>query len=175
MGIPTILRGNIDAGDIVMAEDTVLVGDSSSDGVATTGMPLVATGTITTAQLLAIRATPITVIAAPGAAKMISVITSSFHHEVAGTPVAYVEPDTNNLVLEYADGTDITGAIEVTGFLTVTNDEWITEAPTFGATTVNPAATVNQAVQIFQTGAAELTTGTGDMHYAIVYHIVDIA
>lgn len=72
--------------------------------------------TLTNAQVLAIRATPITMVAAPGAGKKLVFLSAALN--VNGTAGAYTET-TDNLQFKYVDGSGVavSEAVETTGFI----------------------------------------------------------
>ena len=119
--------------------------------------------TLSTAQILALFATEISVIPAPGAAKM----------NVVERMVAMIEFNTaayagiaaaEDLVLRYTDDVgDIIGTVETTGFLDAPADAW--GVMSHG---VDVAPLVNAAIVAHMT-TAEVITGDSPVHLAIWY------
>lgn len=83
--------------------------------------------TLTNAEIKAMRATPKSLVSAPGAGKLI-VVHQLYLHLDAGTNVLTESAD--NMVVQYGDGQDISGAIEATGFIDASADTWISVLPT---------------------------------------------
>jgi len=125
---------------------------------------------LSNANIKALRATPITLVAAPGADKFVEVISVVLILDY-GTNV--LTETTDNLVVEYnTSGVDITGAIEATGFIDAAADTIKIAYPII--TDVSAANTINLAVQLFNTGdgeyagnAANDTTMTAKVNYRI--------
>lgn len=133
--------------------------------------------TITSAQLLALNATPITVVPARGAG-LITMVERWGAYKAAGTAYAAIAAG-EDLVLKYTDGSGAVAAtpIETTGFLdqagahcrwangTATGDG---ATPTTGAIGQSAA---NAAI-VAQLLVGEITTGTSDLiiivHYVLV-------
>lgn len=122
---------------------------------------------LTNAQMLALRATPITAIAAPGANKAIIVHRTEFVCSSAAG--AYTE-SADNIAVEYADGTDIL-VIETTGLIDQAAVGVRTQAPDFAVAT--PVA--NSAVQLKNNGDGEFGGGNAANTFSIKlwYSIVD--
>jgi hypothetical protein len=106
---------------------------------------------LTNAQLLALRATPVTLIAAPGAGNAIIVqgVYLAFDVTTTGYTVG-----TNDLVVEYSGGSDIL-TIETVGLLDQTTDQIRQQRVAVALNT--PVA--NEAVQIKNSGGSEFTGG----------------
>jgi len=125
---------------------------------------------ISSDEIKALAASPKTLIAAQGADTVIEFISAVLIHN-AGT--AYVEPSApDDMVIEYATGTDLSASIDATGFLTVTDDE-ARIVPSTLALTTDVVAEKNQLVRLLNTGG-EYTTGTGTMTVRITYRIHDL-
>lgn len=152
----TATRGTIKAGRFYAPNDP--------------GFVQLAEVTVTSAQLLALRATPKTIVAAPGAGKMIVPLQMV---AIADNGTAYVV-GTNDLALRYKDETgDIIGqTIDTAGLLDQTTDI-VTQASMLATDSKGPKADVeNQPVVLHNTGAGELTTGTGVLRVKLWYFIV---
>jgi hypothetical protein len=148
---------------------TVILHDDS------TSMRL-ATKNLTSAQVKALRATPQTIIPAPGAGKLIVVESAVLQLNYGGTN-AFTET-TDNLVLQYTDsGTDITGSIETTGFIDQTADTIAIVRPTTIAAMAAATAGVNEAVELFNTGDGEIAGNAANnntLNVTILYRVVDV-
>jgi hypothetical protein len=124
---------------------------------------------ITSAELLALRATPKTLVAAPGAGLMLEFVSLALFLDY--NSAAYVE-STANLAVRYTGttGTIVSQAIEATGFADATGD-----IATMGLPKVDPialkAACENQALVLHNTGAGEWTTGNSPIRAKISYAI----
>lgn len=125
--------------------------------------------TITSAELLALRATPKAIVAAPGAGKMVV-----FHSAlvIADNGTAYVV-GTNDIAFRYASTTGdiISQTIDTAGLLDSTSDI-VTYAGPIATDSKSPKADVeNQPLVLHNTGASELTTGTGTVRVKCWYSI----
>lgn len=132
--------------------------------VGTNGVAGVRTLTVTSAQLLALRATPIQILAAIGTG--ISIVPTRWAvNKPAGT--AYTVGAGDDLQLKYTNGagTICSGIISATGFLdqatAQTRAGGVPGSTGTTASDVNPTA--NAAVVIHNIGASELTTGTSTL------------
>jgi len=121
---------------------------------------------LSTAQVVALRASPITVVTAGGANTWIEVLSVVLTYDYA--TAAFTVAADEDLVIEYADGTDITGSIESAAFLDQVDDEIRYYIPTF-ASASDPEAQINNAVRIFNTGAGEIADGGGVVDVRVVY------
>lgn len=126
------------------------------------------TKTLTTSQVNALRATPITIVAAQGAntwMELISVVIT-YDYLTAAFTVAADE----DLVIEYTDGTDATASIETTGFLDQADDE-IRYYKNAIADAADIEALINKGFQIKNTGAGEIADGGGEVDVRLTYRI----
>jgi hypothetical protein len=129
--------------------------------------------TITTAQLLALNAVPIEVIAAPGANKAI-IIEDAIASKAAGTAYDGIAAG-EDLALRYTDGSGtILVSIEATGFLDQTTAQCrIASKVVPGiALTTNLTPTANAAV-VAHMATGEIATGDSDLKLRIRYRVVD--
>jgi hypothetical protein len=125
---------------------------------------------ITSAQLLAIRATPITLVAAPGAGKLLSLISGEI---IANNGTAYVV-GTNDLAVRYNNTTGdiISQTIDTAGLFDQTTDI-VTHFEPLATDSKGPKADVeNTPLVLHNTGAAEFTTGTGTARVLTLYSIL---
>lgn len=111
---------------------------------------------LTNAQMLALRATPITLVAAPGAGKMIEFISAELFFDRAG---AYTET-ADNMAIKYADGsgTAVSETIEATGFVDAAGDVAIKVAPA-ASTVIAKASAENLPLVLHNTGDGEYGGG----------------
>lgn len=121
---------------------------------------------IPTASVLLLRATPYTLVDAPGPDRVIEFIDGLLFMDYAGT--AYVETD-DNLVLEYADGSDCSETVEMTGFIDGTADKLIKVISVKDKILVS-----NSALKLKNSGNGEFTTGNSPVIAFISYRIWDL-
>ena len=129
---------------------------------------------VTSAQMLALRASAKELIPAPGANKVLEFVGVVIKY-IAGT-VGYTESNAN-IVVQYSGGQDVCTAIDATNFIDQTTNE-IRMAPfseTALATTVDLEAIKNTSLVLFNNGAAEWTGGNGKLDVRILYRIHDFS
>jgi len=142
---------HVDTGK-VLVDETVTATGGVSAGNAADSFIYTDTVELSNVNIKALRATPITLVAAPGAANIVEVISVVLILDY-GTNVLTESAD--NLVVEYASGQDITAAIEMTGFIDQAADQMAFILPA-GIATMTAANALNDAVQIFNTGDGEI-------------------
>lgn len=127
--------------------------------------------TVTTGQLLALNATPKTLVAAPGAGKAIIMIDAQAeldYNSVAYDGIAAGE----DLAFRYTNGSGaIVAEIETTGFLDQTADTYRHVYPLADAAKV-PAA---NAALVLHLKSGEIATGNSPLNIKIRYRIADLA
>ena len=143
-----------------MATYTVYSGDSAAANTIDstdldTSILQYAAVSMTSAEVKALRATPKTLVAAPGAGKVIEYISAVLILDYGGTN-GWTE-STNNLAIKYGDGsgTAVTGTIEMTNFIDQTADTMTTsiyKIDTIAAKT----ACENKALVLHNTSGAEI-------------------
>ncbi len=131
----------------------------------------VAEVTITSAQLLALNATPIEVVPAPGANQAIVPTLVALRKE-AGT--AYTAGAGEDVVLKYTNGSgdECSAQFDSGGFLDQTTEELRVGggAPVAdGLTTLEPVANAAVVAHLL---VGEVTGGTGDLHVRVEYNII---
>lgn len=111
---------------------------------------------ITNAEMLALRATPKTLVAAPGAGKMIEFLSAELLFDYTG---AYTET-ADNMAIKYENGAGATVSetIEATGFVDATADTVIKVAPAVSAALAKTAVE-NKAIVLHNTGDGEYGGG----------------
>jgi hypothetical protein len=149
------------------------VGLTDSDDLIIPRRRMVATATITTAQLLALNATAISVIPAPGAGLAIAPDLIVIRH-AGGTAYADIAAG-DDLAFKYTDknGAQCATVIEATGFLDQTGAQ-VRAARGLGGTGVTPASWVpaaNAAVVLHML-TGEITTGNFGLNIWIAYDII---
>lgn len=127
------------------------------------------TVTITSAELLALRATPKTLVAAPGAGFVLEFVSAVL--ELDYNSAAYTE-SADNLAIKYENGSGaaVSQDIEMTGFIDQTADTITNALPKVDA--IVPAANaVNKALVIHNTGDGELAAGDSPLRVKINYRL----
>lgn len=123
--------------------------------------------TLTSAQILALNATPVAVLAAPGAGLAI-VVKQALAHKPAGTAYAGVAIG-EDLALKYTNAAGaIAAQIETTGFLDQAGALTASAALPGGLVTANAALVAHMLT-------GEIITGTSDLILWIEYDIVPAA
>lgn len=136
----------------------------------------VATVNLTSAQVKALRATPFTIVAAPGAGK-INVVDSITLQLNYGGANAFTE-SADNLVLQYGDsGQDITAAIETTGFIDQTADTVAVYPSAAIAAMAVATVGVNETIDLFNSGDGEIAGNAANdntLNVTVVYRTIDM-
>ena len=117
----------------------------------------IATVTITNAQMLTLRASPITLVAAQGAGTVIEFVSAMLFCDASGG--VYTE-SADNMQIKYVDGSGIavTADIESTGFVTVADEMATTVIPKIDAIATD-AQCVNQVLVLHNVGDGEFGGG----------------
>lgn len=145
--------------------------------IAAKGGVQMAEVTIAAAAVATLRATPVTLVAAPGAGFM-----NVFHQAVL--ILKYVTPGFTesgyNLVINYGTSSPVSASetIEMTGFIDQTADSATIAVPDGGAATAIGAITKfsNLALTLFNSGAAEFGgSGGSSLRIKIFYSVVPTA
>lgn len=150
---------------------------AATDGVVRLGeaIPQTATVSITSAQVKALETTQITLVAAPGAGKMVKFIGADLKLVYGGTN-AFTEVG-DNLGIKFTDdtGVQVSNTIETTGFIDQTASTYTNAEP---ATDVIVAATAaeNQALVLDNLNAAIGGNAANDntLEVSVLYRIVEI-
>ena len=123
---------------------------------------------LTNAQVLALRATPHTLVPAPGTNR--AVMVDEVHMVCDAAAGAYTET-ADNIVVEYASGTDIV-AIETTGFIDQGSVQ-VRNIRTDRSALTAPVA--NSLVRLFNNGDGEFGGGNAanTLSVRVYYHVVD--
>ena len=141
-------------GTLAVTGTSAFTGAITATGGITPGVSQIMTAKvdITSEQVKALRATPIQLVAAPGADKFIQFLGATLILDYGSN--GFTE-STDNLVIEYDGGVDITAAIEMTGFIDQTADTIMTVIP---AALAGAAVTsfVNKKLQLLNTGDSEI-------------------
>lgn len=132
--------------------------------------------TITAAQVLALNATPQTVVAAPDSGFAV-VVNRVRVHKTAGTAYAGIAVG-EDLVLKYtnASGAQACGVIEATGFLDQTTAQTrVAGFPGSTSTTAGDVAPVSGAAVVMHMLTGEITTGDSPLYVVVDYDIIKLA
>lgn len=127
--------------------------------------------TIPAASILTLRATPVTLVAAPGAGKMLQFVDAQLILNWAST--GYTE-SADNMAIKYTNGSGaaVSVAIEATGFIDQVADT-VTNAIADSDAIVAAAAAENQALVLHNTGDGEYAnSGDSTLTIAITYRIL---
>lgn len=111
-------------------------------------------------DILALRATPFTLVAAPGAGKVIEFMSAELFYDYGGT--VYTE-SADNLIIRYADGSGqaVSETIETTAFIDAVADSAIIARPAAQLVFLKTACD-NKALVLHNTGNGEFGGGDAD-------------
>lgn len=133
------------------------------------GVLKVADKIITTGELLALNATPITLVAAPGAGKYLHLVAAYLFLDFATTAYDGIAAG-EDLTIKYTNGSGTTAStIEATGFLDAAADALAIAAPTSGVVAVANAALVLHML------TGEIATGDSPLKVRTIYREVRTA
>jgi hypothetical protein len=125
--------------------------------------------TVTTGELLALNATPTTIVAAPGAGKVLVPIKLAVILDYAGVAYAGIAAG-EDLVLRYTNGSGVAAfTIEATGFLDATADAIrLGGVDAAAAAAITPVA---NAALVLHMATGEITTGTSPLRVKLWYSL----
>lgn len=126
--------------------------------------------TVTSAELLALRATPKTLVAAPGTGKLLEFVSAVLLLDAA---TAYAEnAGGSNLGVRYNNTTGdlVSQTIESTGFIDQATDQMTVALPVIDPI-VAKAVCENTPLVLHNVGAGELVTGTGVLRVKVAYRV----
>lgn len=128
------------------------------------------TVSISNAEILALRATPKTLVAAPGAGKIAVFVSAILLHDYA-TAQFDSTGDDDNLAIRYSgETTNLSDTIECNGFLTnAIAGDVMTNAVPVKDVIVLKADCENKAIVLANTGGHELATGGGTMRVNVTW------
>lgn len=145
---------------VINSSGGVVGGQLTSNSVATSQLDVstiqYAEVSITNAQMLALRATPKTLVAAPGAGKVLEFVSAVLLFDYTG---AYTET-ADNMAVKYTDGSGaiVSETIEATGFVDATADT-MTTAIAKADVIVAKSGSENKALVLHNTGDGEYGGG----------------
>jgi len=115
---------------------------------------------LTNAEIKALRATPKTLVAAPGAGKMLEFVSAALFHDYGSNVLTET---TDNMAIRYTDGsgTVISEAIESGGFVDAAADTFTTARPKLDGN-VTKANGENAALVLHNTGDGEFGGNAGN-------------
>ena len=168
--VPNVLSGEYLISVNAAKTGTVgLVGSDASDQVT---YPLQSGITISSAQLLALNTSPVTLIPAPGAG--FATFVESMVFEMNRTATAYTAAGVTGAGLIYAASTAlITQALPTSIFTTAGAGQSITAVAGGHVGTNGITITANAAVQLYSAGA-NLAAGTGTAKVYLTYSIITL-
>lgn len=131
-------------------------------------------GTISTAQLLALNATPQTIVAAPGALKYLTL--EHLHLWLDYNSAAYAGIAAGeDLSVKYTNGSGAEAArVETTGFLDATADAHRIVRPTASISAVADVTPVVNSPLVLCLLSGEITTGNSPLKYSVTYAVRDL-
>lgn len=124
--------------------------------------------TISSAQIRALRATPITLVAAPGAGYFLQYLASTHLYDYGGTAYTIADPgDDMKIKYNNSAGTAVAGVIAADGFIDQVVDMVSTAV---GIIALDTAANLDNAkLVIHNVGGAEYADGTGVLRIKVSY------
>lgn len=159
----------VPAGTLYFVTDEEIIERSTAAAWESVSPVKTAVVSMSSGELLALRATPKTLVAAPGAGFLLQFLGAVLLLDATAT--AYVE-STANLAVKYTNGSGakVSEDIEATGFIDQTADTMTTARPKLDAI-IAKSGCENQALVLHQIGAAEYTTGTGTIRAKVSYRV----
>lgn len=133
---------------------------------------------VSSAEILALNGTPKTLVAAPGANKVLVFKKAVFFLDYNSTAYDGVAAG-ENLTIRYIDGSGtVVGFVETTGFIDQTNDEYavtyVATSETATTASFNATQEVNQPL-VLAIDAGEIATGNSPMGVRVYYDILDLS
>lgn len=160
-----LLQGTTFDGPLSLRDGGIIFGDIN-DGPRSMGM-YYARVTITPAQMLALNASPVTILPAPGPARYIEYCGGSVVLDYATAAYAGIAAG-EDLVIRFTNGsgTIVSNTLETTGFLDQTSDQ----VRTLNALPTDYVPVVNAPLVLHMT-LGEVTTGDSSLYLNIMFRI----
>jgi hypothetical protein len=123
--------------------------------------------TVSSAEILALNATPKTLVAAPGAGKVLEFVSATLFFDATATAYAGIAAG-EDLAIRFTDGSGAIASttLEVTGLLDQTSDQ----IRTFKPITTDLTPVVNSPLVLHML-TGEITTGTGVIYLDVIVNI----
>lgn len=159
--LPRAVLGGIQVQTSDLADSIITTAKIATDAITTAKMedslPQWVQVSLTNAEMLALRATPKQIIAAPGAGKIIELLSATLFFDYTA---AYTE-SADNMAFKYENGSgaQVSNTIEATGFVDATADTQISVLQNTGALIVAKTGAENKAVVLHNTGDGEYGGG----------------
>jgi hypothetical protein len=159
-------------GTVTIPSGTALAAPVFTSSPTGDGVQQWATLSVTTGQLKALRATPKTIVPAPGAGKIIEFISGTVFLDYGTTQYAE-DAGGSNLAVRYTDGSgvQVSDDIEMTGFITQAGD-YVTGVRKKVDAIVAKAGCENAALVLHNIGAGELVTGDSVIRIQVAYRVL---
>lgn len=153
MGINQLSKGHVKAGKLTVTGDVSLPAGSIESSEMDETVLKYAEVSITNAQIKALRATPKTLVAAPGAGKVLEFVSGVLFHDYGSNALT---ESTDNMAVRFTDGsgTIVSQAIESGGFVDATADTMTNILPKIDAA-ASKTGCENQALVLHNTGDGE--------------------
>ena len=110
---------------------------------------------VTLAEMLALRATPKTIVAAPGSDKVLEFVGAILIYEAGAAAFTLSGDDDLRLLYTGAGGAAVSGVLDTAGFIDQATDQIRSVIP------VSAAMVANSPIVLHNIGSAEWTVGTG--------------
>lgn len=159
----------VSASDLSVTLIVTAAGATVTTSLYNAGLEGYAEVTISSAEILALRATPKTLVAAPGTGLFLEFLSAQLILDY--NSVAYTE-STDNMAVRYTNGSGVivSQAIEATGFIDQTADTITNALPKVDAI-VTVAGAANQALVLHNTGDGEYAAGNSTLTAKISYKV----
>ncbi len=128
--------------------------------------------TLTSTQMLALAASPVTLLTAPGPGKVLQLVDALVYNPATGTQ--YTESSIN-IVLEYTGGVDITAALEGTSgaVVSATGTPAVQRFTLANTATAVYALTINEGIQVLSP-SGDFAAGTTPIDFILTYRVIDL-
>lgn len=172
-GVEVVSTSGAITGDIQATAGSIGTTELANNAVTTAKLDVstiqYAEVALTANEIKALRATPKTLVAAPGAGKIVEFVSAVLLLDATAT--GFTET-ADNMAIKYTDGAGVAASqtIEATGFIDQTADT-VTNALAKIDTIVAKTGIENQPLVLHNTGDGEYATGTGVMRVKVAYRV----